>query len=102
LRDAAIAHAAHAAAALGSIDIDQLSEIASVWRPLLATLAKTVPLAWRNPGTSDANWFPGQLITSDREMAADISLVSCANPRAEAVEALRWMRELIASGRATR
>ena len=100
LRDAAIAHAAHAAAALGSIDIDQLSEIASVWRPLLATLAKTVPLAWRNPGTSDANWFPGQLITSDREMAADISLVSCANPRAEAVEALRWMRELIASGRA--
>ena len=100
MRDAAIAHAAHAAAALGSIDIDQLSEIASVWRPLLATLAKTVPLAWRNPGTSDANWFPGQLITSDREMAADISLVSCANPRAEAVEALRWMRELIASGRA--
>ena len=43
LRDAAIAHAAHAAAALGSIDIDQLSEIASVWRPLLATLAKTGP-----------------------------------------------------------
>ena len=100
LRDAALARAAHAPATLGSIDIDQLSAIAPVWRPLLATLATTVPLAWRNPGTSDANWFPGRFISGDREMAADISVVSCANPRAEAVEALRWMRELITSGRA--
>ncbi|MCS3965014.1 hypothetical protein M2189_008217 [Bradyrhizobium japonicum] len=33
-------------------------------------------------------------------MAAGVSVVSCANPRAEAIEALRWMRELITSGRA--
>lgn len=100
LRDAALARVADAPATLGSIDIDQLSEIASVWRPLLATLGKTVPLAWRNPGTSGANWFPGQFVTSHREMAAGVSVVSCANPRAEAIEALRWMRELITSGRA--
>lgn len=100
LRDAAVRHTAHAAATLGSIDIDQLGEIASVWRPLLATLANTVPLVWRNLGTSNASWFPGQIVARARDAPANISLVSCANPRAEAVEALRWMRELIASGRA--
>ena len=31
---------------------------------------------------------------------ASPEIVSCASPRAEAVEALRWIRELIASGRA--
>lgn len=100
LRDAALARVAHAPATLGSVEIDRLAAIAPVWRPLLASLAKSVPLTWRNPGTADTSWFPGQVIISDREPPADLSIVSCTNPRAEVVEALRWMRELIASGRA--
>jgi hypothetical protein len=63
-------------------------------------LAKTVPLTWRNPGTADASWFAEQVVIDDREPAAGMSIVFCANPRAEVVEALRWMRELIVSSRA--
>lgn len=100
LRDAAVRHAAHAAATLGSIEIDKLGEIAAVWRPLLVTLATTVALVWRRPGTSHVNWFPGQVVARAHDPPANMSVVSCANPRAEAVEALRWMRELIATGRA--
>jgi PD-(D/E)XK nuclease superfamily len=100
LRDAALERVAHAPARLGSIEIDRLVGVAPVWRPLLKSLAKTVPLTWRNPGATDTSWFPGQVVINDREPAAGISIVSCANPRAEVVEALRWMRELIASGRA--
>ena len=100
LRDAAIGRVAHAPAALGSIEFDYLVGIAPVWRPLLASLAEKVPLSWRNPGATDTGWFPGPIIVDERRPAAGMSIVSCANPRAEVVEALRWMRELIASGRA--
>lgn len=100
LRDAALARVAHAPATLGSMEIDRLAAIAPVWRPLLTSLAKSVPLIWHDPGTADTSWFPGQVVISDREPPADLSIVSCTNPRAEVVEALRWMRELIASGRA--
>ncbi|WEX85811.1 PD-(D/E)XK nuclease family protein [Sinorhizobium garamanticum] len=100
LRDVALARVAHAPAMLGAIEIDRLTAIAPVWRPLLAKLATTVTLTWRNPGTADVSWFAGQVVSGERQPAAAMSIVTCANPRAEAVEALRWMRELIASGRA--
>jgi hypothetical protein len=100
LRDTALKRVAHAPATLGAIEIDRLTAIAAVWRPLLASLAKTVPLTWRNPGAADAGWFSGRVVTDDRQPAAGMSIVTCANPRAEVVEALRWVRELIASGRA--
>jgi len=97
LRNAALTRISHAPATLGAIEIDRLTAVAPVWRPLLALLAKTVPLTWRNPGV-DGCWFAEQVVTSARAPAAAMSIVSCANPRAEVVEALRWMRELIASG----
>jgi hypothetical protein len=99
LRDAALKGVVHAPATVGAIEIDRLTAIAPVWRPLLAALSKTVPLTWRNPG-ADACWFTGRVATDDRQPPAAVSIVTCANPRAEVVEALRWMRELIASGRA--
>lgn len=100
LRNAALKRVRHAPVTLGAIEIDRLTVIAPVWRPLLTLLAKTVPLTWSNPGAADASWFAGQVVTSDRASAAAMSVVSCANLRAEVVEALRWMRDLIASGRA--
>lgn len=100
LRDAAVKRVVHAPATLGAIEINCLPAIAPVWRPLLAALSKTVSLTWRNPGTTDARWFPGQVVVSGRGPAAEPSIVACANPHAEVVEALRWMRELIVSGRA--
>ncbi len=100
LRDAALGRVAQAPAALGSIELDRLVGIAPVWRPLLTSLAEKVPLSWSNPGATDTGWFPGQIVVDERQPAAFLSMISCANPRAEVVDALRWMRELIASGRA--
>ena len=100
LRDAALERAAHAATVFGSVELDRLVDVAPVWRPLLAALVRTTPVSWRNPGATEIDWFPGEIIANRRPAAAAPSLVTCANPRAETVEALRWMRELIASGRA--
>jgi RecB family exonuclease len=100
LRDAALQRVSHTSATLGAIEIDRLSTIGRVWRPLLSSLATMVPLTWRSPGVADTSWFSGQVVSSVRAPASDMSLVSCATPRDEVVEALRWIRELISSGRA--
>ena len=100
LRDAALRRLTHAPAVLGTVELDRVVRVAPVWWPLLNALARTVPLIWRNPGASDVAWFPGRVDSDPRPAPAAPEVVSCATPRAEAVEALRWMRELIASGRA--
>lgn len=100
LRDRALERLPHAAAVLGSVELDSLVAVASVWRPLIEALGQTLDLSWRNPGGPDIAWFPGKIITDQRPAAAAMVILSCTNPRAEVVEALRWMRELIASRRA--
>ncbi|WP_316193889.1 PD-(D/E)XK nuclease family protein [Bradyrhizobium sp. SZCCHNRI1029] len=100
LRDAALKRVTHAPAVLGAVELDRLVRVAPVWRPLLFALAQQVRLAWRNPGDPDAAWFSGELGSDARSTPASPEIVSCASPRAEVVEALRWVRELISSGRA--
>jgi hypothetical protein len=100
LRDAAMRRLAHAAAALGPVELDHVVRVAPVWRRLLNALARNVPLTWRNPGTAEVAWFAGGVDYHPRPAPADREIVSCATPSAEAIEALRWMRELIASGHA--
>jgi hypothetical protein len=100
LRDSALMRLVNAPAVLGSLQLDGVVNVAPVWRPLLQALNEVVPLAWRNPGETDISWFPGEIITDQRQTVGVVEAVSCANPRAEVVEALRWMRELIASGQA--
>ena len=100
LRDAALQRVTYAPAVLGAVELDRVVRVAPVWRPLLLALARQVPLAWRNPGDRDDAWFTGELAFDARPTPASPEIVSCASPRAEAVEALRWIRELIASGRA--
>ena len=74
--------------------------VAPIWRPLLTALGRLVRVTWRNLGSSDVSWFAGELVSDPHPAPASAETVSCASPRAEAVEALRWVRELIASGRA--
>lgn len=100
LRDAALARTVHAGAVLGAVELDRPTAVAPVWRPLLRDLAAMVPLSLRDPGMADTGWFPGPVVAAGREPAAAVTVVSCADPRAETVEALRAVRELIASGRA--
>jgi hypothetical protein len=100
LRDAALRRIEHAAVVLGPVDLERLGNVAPVWRPLVGALAECVPVSWRNPGVRATGWYKGALVVSEQPPAAAIAVASCADPRAEVVEALRWLRELIASGRA--
>jgi hypothetical protein len=100
LRDAALARLDHAPAVLGAVELDHVVQVGPVWQPLLNALTGNVRLTWRNPGATDIAWFAGGVESDPRPAPTAPQIVSCATPRAEAVEALRWMRELMASGRA--
>jgi hypothetical protein len=100
LRDMALERLAHASSVLGPVELDRAVSVAPVWRPLLNALARNVRLTWRNPGVADVAWFTGGVDLDPRPTPVAPETVSCATPRVEAVEALRWTRELISSRRA--
>lgn len=95
LRDAALARA-HQAFVLGSIALEGLFNVAPVWRPLLLKLHQTTPITWRDAPVHCRVWWQGE--PEPAEHAVPVEYVACANPRAEAVEALRWARKLLANG----
>ncbi len=97
LRDAGLRRIVHAPALFGPITLEGLLDVDPVWRPLLAALCKQTAVTWQAPPGRSAAWFPGVLV--ERESSeGPVSAESCADPRAEAVEALRWARSLLASG----
>lgn len=100
LAQAALARLAHAPAVLGGVELDRVFFVAPVWRPLLAALRDVVKVTWRDP-PAGVSWFAGAFDALELSPAAP-DYVLCANPRAEAVEALRWLRALIAAGVAPR
>jgi hypothetical protein len=71
-----------------------------VWRPLLNAIGRVVRLSWVRMDAGEADWFSGNLTIDEGSPRQVWELVSCAGPQAEVIEALRWARELIASGRA--
>jgi hypothetical protein len=100
LQDRAIERAGQAGILLGTVELDRVIQVPSVWRPLLVALADATELSWRAPVAGDRGWFRGEITEAALEAPGPPELVSCANPHAEVVEALRWLRELLASGRA--
>ncbi|MBL6612426.1 MAG: PD-(D/E)XK nuclease family protein [Alphaproteobacteria bacterium] len=98
LRDAALARVVHARTVLGDIELDLRGDVAPLWRQLILGLTRNVGVTWRELSTA-ASWFPGETVDAEPTAAPPPSVrVSCANPRSEAIEALRWMRELLAKG----
>ena len=98
LRDAALIRLSHANALFGAITIDGVNDFDHVWRPMLLGLAHHLPVSWRPAGPADRSWFTGHL-----EIQSELTLNSmtgelCADPRAEVVEALRWVRPLLSRG----
>ena len=92
----------HAAALFGPIEIVGITELSPVWRPLLHALAGHVPVRWNAGPRPVPDWLDREAINIVREEARspDISAVSAATAYHEAIEAMRWARELLASGRA--
>ena len=99
LRDAAMLRLRHASAVLGSVELERVDYVAQVWRPLVHALGDVVSLHWIEPATSETKWFPGR-ISAKQTVPSAREIVSCADPRAEVVESLRWARELVATSTA--
>lgn len=89
LAAAAVKRVALAVDLVGPLTLDHIGWVAPVWRSLIEALKGEVPVSL---GPDDPVIDPPSSITP--------SVAVCADPRAEVVEALRWARDLIASGRA--
>lgn len=97
---AATSRVAHAPVILGAMDIVGLTELSPCWRPLLAELAKHIPVRWIAAPRSVPDWLEDcgvALVRAEAERPAVHSL-SAATAYHEAVEAMRWTRSLLASG----
>jgi hypothetical protein len=99
---AALQRTAHARVLFGRISVLGRTEMSPVWRPLLAALAVETDVQWVAGPRYVPSWVHElgiPIVETPRETPA-IRTESCASPRHEALEALRWARQLIATGRA--
>lgn len=98
----AMARIEHAPAVLGSIEIEGLTELSPCWRPLLTALAARIPVIWKAGPRRVPAWLDGSGVTvvASPALTPAVEIESAATALHEAIEALRWARELIATGRA--
>jgi hypothetical protein len=92
----------HAPALFGEIHIEGISELSPCWRDLLFALAVTLPVRWHAGPRSVPTWLDASAVGIVRSdpTTPQVEAVSAANGYHESIEALRWARELIASGAA--
>ena len=102
LASQAIARLCHAPALFGEIEIVGISELSPCWRDLLVKLAGTLPVRWNAGPRSVPEWLDGSAVEIMRSEFAtpQVETMSAASGYHEAIEALRWARDLIASGTA--
>lgn len=93
---------ARASSLLGAVTVRGVPDLDPAWRPLVLGLADVLPVTWRLGHVQAPAWLAGSAVQVEPEPASQpaVSRVSCANPRHEALEALRWARGLLALGRA--
>jgi hypothetical protein len=83
----------------GPVRTENLSWISPLLAGLLNALQEVVPVEWEvAPSGADHTWFRWTVKPIDRTNDPTRSdIVSCADPRHEAVESLRWGRELLSA-----
>jgi len=102
LASRAMARLGYATALFGEIEIVGISELSPCWRDLLLGLASTLPVRWNAGPRSVPHWLDGSAVEVIRSgpTAPQVEAMSAASGYHEAIEALRWARDLIASGTA--
>ncbi len=98
LRDAALERVCFAQTLFGSVRLEGIVDVEPLWRPLLVALAEQLDVSWSSAGEADRAWFPGRLTPAEPCPYGTARGELCADPRAEVVEAMRWVRELLSSG----
>ena len=90
----------HAPALFGEIEIVGISELSPCWRELLSGLAATSSVRWNAGPRSVPDWLESSAveIIRSKPTTPQVEAMSAASGYHEAIEALRWARELIASG----
>ena len=92
----------HAGAIFGDVEIQGLTELSPCWRGLLQALATHTDVRWIADARNVPDWLHSsniQIQTSEPQ-TPNTRCVSAATAYHEAIEAVRWARELIASGKA--
>ena len=102
LAEHALARQDHIPAIFGKIDIQGLTELSPCWRPLLQGAASHTQVRWisgprRTPDWLDTNHIQ---VHSSQPHEPQTHCVNAATAYHEAIEAVRWARQLIASGTA--
>ena len=71
-----------------------------VWRPLLAALATETDVTWVAEARLVPPWLSstGVLTVTGAAEQPSLRSISCASPRHEILEAVRWARSLLARG----
>jgi hypothetical protein len=92
----------HAPVVLGPVEIVGITELSPCWRPLLQALAACTPVTWLASPRPTPSWLEetGVAITTAPPHTPAIRAESAATAYHEAIEAMRWARELLASGEA--
>ena len=91
-----------AAKILGPIQVRGLTDMSPCWRPLLLELAEHVEVRWIAGPRHVPDWLDGSRVIVERSpsLSPTLRAISASTALHEAIEALRWARELITSGRA--
>ena len=99
---AGLQHLENAVTLFGPIDIVGITELSPCWRPLLHAIATHVQVRWIAGPRPVPQWLDGDTIDIVRTEpnAPETSAVSASTTYHEAIEAVRWARQLISSGRA--
>lgn len=99
LRDAAGKRVDLARGLLGPVTLSGLVDVDPLWRPLLNDLARVTDLTWELPAPVEQRWFEGEIKQKAVTAPARRSAEASADPKSEVVEALRWTRQLLATGK---
>jgi hypothetical protein len=100
LVDLALPHLRHAKTLFGAIHVLGRTEMSPVWRPFLAALKNVTDVRWVAGPRQVPAWVRGLgiAVIETAPEQPEIQSESCASPRHEALEAMRWARALLASG----
>jgi hypothetical protein len=94
--------AEHASGIFGSMFIVGITEMSPCWRPLLIEIATRIPITWKAGPRYVPDWLGDSGITIERSppLSPRMTGITAATALHEVIEAIRWARELIATGRA--